>query len=164
MEKNLREGHFFIERLQRYMEYKGVNDNQMTVTAGLSVGLIGKAKNSNKGMNALNIEKILLAYPDLNSEWLLTGQGEMLKSKRIAAHTPSRPPASEAPEATLAHKATQNSAPMQDTAGHILDRLLTTLAEKDAIILRQAEELGRLRQQVEQLQEALSHTPPDTPK
>lgn len=80
MEENLYKTGNFIERLQYYMHTKGINDNQMTVNAGLSVGLIGKAKNSNKGMNAINIEKILLAYPDLNSDWLLTGRGDMLKS------------------------------------------------------------------------------------
>ena len=79
MEKNQYTGCNFIERLQYYMKSKGINDNQMTVSAGLSVGLIGKAKSS-KGMNSSNIEKILLAYPDINSDWLLTGRGNMLSS------------------------------------------------------------------------------------
>ena len=70
----------FIERLQCYMHKKGINDNQLTVNAGLSVGLIGKTK---QGMNSKNIEKILLAYPDINAEWLLTGKGEMLRSNNI---------------------------------------------------------------------------------
>ena len=61
------------------MEKKGINDNQMTVNAGLSVGLIGKAKVSGKGMSSMNIEKILLAYPELSADWLLTGAGSMLK-------------------------------------------------------------------------------------
>lgn len=74
----------FIDRLQYYMDQQGINDNKLTVDAGLSVGLIGKAKKSGKAMNSANIEKILLAYPDLNPDWLLTGRGEMLKTKRIS--------------------------------------------------------------------------------
>lgn len=70
----------FIERLQYYMNDKGINDNQMTVKAGLSVGLLGKAKSTGKGMSSINIEKILLAYPDLSPRWLLTGEGSMLCS------------------------------------------------------------------------------------
>ena len=73
-------GENFIERLQYYMEKQGINDNQMTVAAGLSIGLLGKLKKNGKGMSSVNIEKILSTYPDLNAEWLLTGKGEMQKS------------------------------------------------------------------------------------
>lgn len=69
----------FIERLQYFMENKGINDNQMTVAAGLSVGLLGKLKKNGKGMSSVNIEKILSSYPELNAEWLLTGKGDMIK-------------------------------------------------------------------------------------
>lgn len=79
MENIQSKGNNFIERLQYFMEKKGINDNQMTVNAGLSVGLIGKAKVSGKGMSSMNIEKVLLAYPELSADWLLTGKGSMLK-------------------------------------------------------------------------------------
>ena len=69
----------FIERLQYYMDERGINDNQMTIAAGLSVGLLGKLKKNGKGMSSVNIEKILSTYPDLSAEWLLTGKGEMEK-------------------------------------------------------------------------------------
>ena len=69
MEENQYKDMNFIERLQYFMEKKGINDNQMTVNAGLSVGLIGKAKVSGKGMSSMNIEKILLAYPELSADW-----------------------------------------------------------------------------------------------
>lgn len=72
----------FISRLAKFMQEKGINDNQITIAAGLSNGLIGKAKVSGKGMTAANIEKILRAYPQLSPEWLLTGNGEMLKDRR----------------------------------------------------------------------------------
>lgn len=75
----------FIERLQCYMQAKGINDNQMTLAADLSVGLLGKLKKNGKGMNSTNIEKILLNYSDLSPEWLLTGRGEMLKTNRTPA-------------------------------------------------------------------------------
>lgn len=85
----------FIERLQEYMTHKGINDNQMTVAADLSVGLLGKLKKNGKGMNSANIEKILQHYTDLSPEWLMTGRGEMLigeEQNRIpAAHPTSNP-------------------------------------------------------------------------
>jgi hypothetical protein len=75
----------FIERLQIFMEKQGINDNQMTVKASLSIGLLGKAKKSGKDMAAESIEKILCAYPELSADWLLTGRGEMLRSELPAA-------------------------------------------------------------------------------
>lgn len=79
----------FIERLQYYMSQKGINDNQMTIAAGLSVGLLGKAKNGGKGLSSSSIEKILLAYDDINPDWLLTGRGPMLKTKGTSSASPT---------------------------------------------------------------------------
>lgn len=67
-----------IDRLQKFMSYKGINDNKVTVNANLSNGQIGKAKKDGKALNSDSIEKILNAYPDLNGDWLLTGRGEMI--------------------------------------------------------------------------------------
>ena len=79
----------FIERIQHYMSEKGINDNQMTIAAGLSVGLLGKAKNGGKGLSSSSIEKILLAYDDINPDWLLTGRGPMLKTKGASSASPT---------------------------------------------------------------------------
>lgn len=81
----------FIERLQLFMEKQGINDNQMTVKASLSVGLLGKAKKSGKDMAAESIEKILYAYPELSADWLLTGRGDMLSTERSAAPAKTDP-------------------------------------------------------------------------
>ncbi len=61
------------------MEYKGLNPNNITVDAGLSVGLIGKAIKNSAGLNSDTIEKILHSYIDLNPIWFVLGEGEMLK-------------------------------------------------------------------------------------
>ncbi len=68
------------ERLQDYMMYKGLNPNRVTVEAGLSVGLIGRAIKNNSGLNSDTIEKILYTYTDLNPEWFISESGEMLKT------------------------------------------------------------------------------------
>jgi phage repressor protein C with HTH and peptisase S24 domain len=71
----------FIERLQRYMRHKGINDNQLTVSCDLSVGLIGKLRKSGGGMSSTSLEKVLKCYTDLSPEWLLTGRGNMILAK-----------------------------------------------------------------------------------
>ncbi len=72
-----------IERLDIYMKAKQLNDNQMTVMCGLSVGLLNKARmgRSDIGMNAC--DKILNKCQDLNRVWLLTGEGPMLKESAL---------------------------------------------------------------------------------
>lgn len=68
-----------IDRFIKYMDFKGLNDNQVTVDCHLSVGLIGKARKGKSDLGRNSIEKILKAYPDLSRVWLLNGEGPMLK-------------------------------------------------------------------------------------
>ena len=68
------------ERLQKYMLHKNLNANKVTVNAGLSVGLIGRAIKNDSGLNSDTVEKILIAFSDLNPEWFISGTGEMLKT------------------------------------------------------------------------------------
>ena len=104
-----------IDRLFLFMADKSINDNQMTVCAGLSIGVIGKMrKGITKGLNSSNIEKILHAYPDLSSEWLLRGEGEMYKSK------------------------TSN----EQSEWNVL---LKEINERDELIRKQAEQIGALK-------------------
>lgn len=69
-----------IDRLDKYMAVRGLNDNQVTVGAGLSVGLLNNARRGNYDLGKRTIEKILSNYQDLNRVWLLTGEGEMIKN------------------------------------------------------------------------------------
>lgn len=69
-----------IDRFDKYMEFKELNDNKVTVECGLSVGLLGKARSGKSDLGEKSIEKILKIYQDLNYVWLLTGEGEMLNT------------------------------------------------------------------------------------
>jgi len=60
------------------MEYKGLNDNKITVEANISNGLIGKARKRGS-LSQDNISKLLYTYSDLNANWLFTGEGKMIK-------------------------------------------------------------------------------------
>lgn len=72
-----------LDRLEAFMKFKGLNNNQVTVKAGLSIGLLGKALKSKKGgLNSESIEKILHSFNDLNPEWLMLGNGKMVKGKQ----------------------------------------------------------------------------------
>lgn len=69
-----------IDRFDKYMKYKGLNDNKVTIQLALSVGTLGKSRKSDRDLSDKVIEKILNFYTDLNRVWLLTGEGEMIKN------------------------------------------------------------------------------------
>ena len=71
-----------IEQFDKYMKFKGLNDNKVTQQLGLSTGTIGKSRKENRDLSDKNIELILNFYTDLNRTWLLTGEGEMLKPQQ----------------------------------------------------------------------------------
>lgn len=66
------------ERLLRYIEYKGISVNKFEKICGLSTGYVGNMRKSIQPEKAMNISH---NFPDLNIGWLLSGEGEMLKSE-----------------------------------------------------------------------------------
>ena len=49
-----------IRRLEEYMAYAGLNDNQVTVQCGLSTGIIGNARKKGRSLNGNNIVKFYI--------------------------------------------------------------------------------------------------------
>lgn len=69
-----------IDRFDKYMNHSGLNDNQVTKDAELSVGTIGKSRQPNRDLSNRVLNKLLQTYPDLNNVWLRTGEGSMLNT------------------------------------------------------------------------------------
>lgn len=65
------------ERLMQFMSTKGLSQKRFEQAAGLSNGYINSLRHS---PSAAKLQSILCAYPELNRDWLLTGNGEMLIS------------------------------------------------------------------------------------
>lgn len=81
-----------IERFDKYMKIKGLNDNKVTLDLGLSVGTIGKSRKEGRDLSEKVVEQILKFYTDLNRIWLLTGEGDMLRPEApVTAQEETRP-------------------------------------------------------------------------
>lgn len=66
------------DRVIQLIEYKMIPKEEFYVKIGMtSASFRGNAKNT--PLNSKAIENILSEIPDVNSEWLITGKGEMLK-------------------------------------------------------------------------------------
>lgn len=63
-------------RLTQFLKKIGSNNNQFVVKMGYAPSFL----NSKSGISEDRLTEIAIAYPNLNMNWLLTGDGEMLKN------------------------------------------------------------------------------------
>ena len=69
------------QKLLQYAEYKGISQRKFTKSLGLSEGVLRKGKNLGSGY----LKRIKEKYHDLNMDWLLYDEGEMLLDLRAMA-------------------------------------------------------------------------------
>lgn len=65
------------ERLIAFIDNKGISKNKFEILCGLSKRYVS---NISKSISPDVAERISLNFPELNMGWILTGDGEMLKS------------------------------------------------------------------------------------
>lgn len=65
------------ERIYEYLSSKGITPTASERSLGWGVGAITKAKS----ITADRVKEFLLFYPEVSPEWLLTGNGEMIKQE-----------------------------------------------------------------------------------
>ena len=66
-----------IERLNRYLELRGITPHAFEQACGLANGYLGKQLKGKGSVGSDILEKIANQYPDLNLAWLITGKGKM---------------------------------------------------------------------------------------
>lgn len=77
-----------IERLYQYMEYKGLKPTALEKEIGLSNGYLGVQRKRNADMGEGVFLKIIDNCRDINSSWLLTGEGNMLRTESEKENIP----------------------------------------------------------------------------
>lgn len=73
----MRENSLIKENILKYLDFKGVTKYEFYQKTGVSNGVLSQ-KN---GFSEENLMRFLSYYTDINLNWLLTGQGSMLKSE-----------------------------------------------------------------------------------
>ncbi len=64
-----------IQRILAFIAYKNMSKAQFYKETGLSNGFLDKVKD----IGVSKLERILQAYPEINIEWILLGEGDMIK-------------------------------------------------------------------------------------
>lgn len=67
-----------VQRLQEFLEFKGITRNKFYGMSKVSNGAINPEK---KDVNSKTIERTMAVFPELNLYWLITGKGEMTAIK-----------------------------------------------------------------------------------
>lgn len=70
------------QRLKDFIEYKGISTRQFCLSIGASPAFVA---NMVKSIQPDRINSIANQYPELNTGWLLTGEGSMLKTESPVA-------------------------------------------------------------------------------
>lgn len=122
------------EKILSYLDATGKVKAEFYKAIGASPSNF-KGAGKNSALSSDKIAEILALYPDLSPDWLLNGIGEMLRTPGTVCDKP----------------ATQT----------LEDKLLTLITNKDETIREQAEQIGRLRERIAQLEQRLEKTAGD---
>lgn len=71
----------FATRLKEYIEYQRLSVRAFEQECLISQGTLSRAITKGKTVNSDQLERIAKRWPDLNTDWLLTGDGEMLRTE-----------------------------------------------------------------------------------
>ena len=77
------------DRIKLFIKNKGLSQAKFEKAAGLSNGYVNGIKSA---PGADKLQNIFDAFPDLNTSWLLTGEGEMLKEEQSATQPEDEEP------------------------------------------------------------------------
>lgn len=69
-----------INRIEKYLISSGIKTRQFEIAIGSSNGAISRAIKKGTDIQSKWLPKIIDTYTDINSEWLLTGEGSMKKA------------------------------------------------------------------------------------
>lgn len=64
------------ERVVKFLEHLKIGQKKFEIATGLANGFVSSI---GEGISTKSVNKIAKTYPELNTNWLLTGEGQMLK-------------------------------------------------------------------------------------
>lgn len=133
-----------LERLKEYMDCKGIKIAAFERSIGMSNASFGKSLKNGKSIGTDKLENILSIYKDINPNWLLTGEGSMLREERPKG---------------IIHEDPQVPTPKPDESilYNMYKDLMEEKKEKEKKIEKLTEELRAMERKVGSLEAELKH-------
>lgn len=79
------------DRIKKFIDYKGVTAGELAEITEVQRSNISHIFNGRNKPGAQFIEKFLLAFPEINARWLLTGEGSMLSESSNESNSVRQP-------------------------------------------------------------------------
>lgn len=86
MQENKQEKSPIKKRILQYLDYKGISQYEFYKNTGITRGILTQ----NNGISEENISRLLVVFGEISPNWLITGDGDMLKSSSNII--PKQPP------------------------------------------------------------------------
>ncbi len=81
-----------LDRIKQFIDSEGIAVSAFEKSIGMSNASFGKSLRNGGAIGTDKLENILSVYPKLSPNWLLTGEGAMLKGEDLpVAHQPTSP-------------------------------------------------------------------------
>lgn len=124
-----------IDRLYKYLDYKGIKPTTFEKSIGFSNGYISTMKKRGADMGESILNKITEYCRDLNPEWLLTGEGGMTRISMPEVYPDEM---------------------VQTPPGDIVSKFLDEMKGLNETIANQAKTIGALEVENEYLKKVIS--------
>lgn len=124
------------DRTIEFVKYKGITMKTFEIRCGLSSGYVTSMR---KGFGSDKLSNVLTAFPELNRDWLLYGEGEMLKSNISQTSHGNNSP-------NIAGNGNNiNTSPT-------LDKAIDEISEQRKLVAKSQEQIDRLLAIIEKMQ------------
>jgi hypothetical protein len=131
------------DKIVTFLRLQNIKKNDFFEATGIQASNF-KGKNMQSQPGGDMLVKILSVYPEISAEWLMRGEGEMLKENGCSQKT-NIMPVPHIPQTEVSERKTNS-----DT--EVLNKLFDSLSEKERELRKQAEEIGGLRERIKQLE------------
>lgn len=130
----------FIEAYNRLLSLGKTSDKKdFAGKIGVSPSMVTEISKGRSSVGLTAIQNIVLEF-GVSADWILTGRGDVFSS-----------------ESEKVVDMQKQAIGVQQPPSNTLDTFLTMIKDKDSLIMELSEEVGRLREQIRQLQKAKGH-------
>ena len=125
------------ERIYAFIEFKDMSVKKFEELCDLSNGYISSMR---KGFGRDKLNNVLTIFPDLNRDWLLYGEGEMIKSNNTIINSP------------VGNYSTQIAGNSNSINCSSLNKAIDEISEQRKLVSKSQEQIDRLLAIIEKMQ------------